>query len=403
MTKHDKHAHAAIRPGDPTKAKDGGADYESLDELAGSTDLLKTSLLAGNEMKIAVGVIGVLLVIFAAAMVKWMRHSTSPAPADEAAAKEHDKTPAVGDKDGKEFRDSPPFGPGGHPKETKVLAATSAPAGEVRPKPRAGDPENWPSAPGDKFKSPQAADDRTSLPSFKSRPKLGELSHRDENVPERGAGKSLRGDWAKDKGTDATTGNPLTGASTSDPFRNRPAVDGLRRENSVATGAPSTRVGSASDGLRGAPRSGDPTAPSRTSLGSNPLRFSDSGAPAPAASNRAAGADAGGLANALTAPGQRSDTTSSADARSRRANVSVSPNMLSVPGTRKTYVVQPGDNIYEIARQELGKASRWREIYDLNRDALGTRSLELAPGTQLVLPDAGPATVSQRNDSGRLR
>jgi len=72
-------------------------------------------------------------------------------------------------------------------------------------------------------------------------------------------------------------------------------------------------------------------------------------------------------------------------------------------GIGKTYVVQPGDNIYEIARQELGKASRWREIYELNKDAVGTRSLELTPGTRLVLPDTSSATLSQRNDSGPRR
>ena len=37
----------------------------------------------------------------------------------------------------------------------------------------------------------------------------------------------------------------------------------------------------------------------------------------------------------------------------------------------RTYTVAEGDTLFNIARYELGKASRWAEIYDLNRDMLG--------------------------------
>ncbi len=52
----------------------------------------------------------------------------------------------------------------------------------------------------------------------------------------------------------------------------------------------------------------------------------------------------------------------------------------------RTYEVQEGDTLFDIARNELGKASRWAEIYDLNRDALGKDFDYLTPGMQLVLP-----------------
>ncbi|HEV3138380.1 MAG TPA: LysM peptidoglycan-binding domain-containing protein, partial [Pirellulales bacterium] len=45
------------------------------------------------------------------------------------------------------------------------------------------------------------------------------------------------------------------------------------------------------------------------------------------------------------------------------------------------YVVEEGDTLFDIARYELGKASRWAEIYDLNRDALGEDFDYLQPGT----------------------
>jgi nucleoid-associated protein YgaU len=51
-------------------------------------------------------------------------------------------------------------------------------------------------------------------------------------------------------------------------------------------------------------------------------------------------------------------------------------------------VVEEGDTLFDIARYELGKASRWSEIYDLNRQALGEDMDYLRPGTQLILPHA---------------
>ncbi|HEY4760147.1 MAG TPA: LysM domain-containing protein [Thermoguttaceae bacterium] len=53
----------------------------------------------------------------------------------------------------------------------------------------------------------------------------------------------------------------------------------------------------------------------------------------------------------------------------------------------RTYTVDEGDSLYDIARFELGKASRWVEIYDLNRDLLGNDIERLIPGTQIILPE----------------
>ncbi|MBI2827318.1 MAG: LysM peptidoglycan-binding domain-containing protein [Planctomycetia bacterium] len=58
----------------------------------------------------------------------------------------------------------------------------------------------------------------------------------------------------------------------------------------------------------------------------------------------------------------------------------------------RVYVVQEGDTLFDIAKYELGKASRWAEIYDLNRQTLGDDHDYVAPGTRLILPDAGAAS-----------
>jgi nucleoid-associated protein YgaU len=53
--------------------------------------------------------------------------------------------------------------------------------------------------------------------------------------------------------------------------------------------------------------------------------------------------------------------------------------------TAATYVVQEGDTLFEIARRQLGKASRWTELYELNRGVLGDNLEHLRPGVELRL------------------
>jgi nucleoid-associated protein YgaU len=53
------------------------------------------------------------------------------------------------------------------------------------------------------------------------------------------------------------------------------------------------------------------------------------------------------------------------------------------------YTVEAGDTLFDIARYELGKASRWGEIYELNREVLGQDFDYLQPGTQLRMPPHG--------------
>jgi nucleoid-associated protein YgaU len=72
------------------------------------------------------------------------------------------------------------------------------------------------------------------------------------------------------------------------------------------------------------------------------------------------------------------------------------------PGTR-VYTVEEGDTLFEVARRELGKPSRWGEIYSLNREALGTDFDYLRPGTQLLIPaDAGRGDPIAREPSATI-
>jgi len=66
----------------------------------------------------------------------------------------------------------------------------------------------------------------------------------------------------------------------------------------------------------------------------------------------------------------------------------------------KVYEVQEGDTLFDIARFELGKASRWVEIYELNQGVLGEEFDYLTPGMRLILPkEQSPGTVTQRSES----
>ncbi|MEX0678927.1 MAG: LysM peptidoglycan-binding domain-containing protein [Pirellulales bacterium] len=83
------------------------------------------------------------------------------------------------------------------------------------------------------------------------------------------------------------------------------------------------------------------------------------------------------------------------------------PATANVPdgSASDVYVVEEGDTLFDIARYELGKASRWAEIYELNREKLGQDFDYLQPGTELRLPAKTRAaeSVSRDRDTRYLR
>jgi hypothetical protein len=69
----------------------------------------------------------------------------------------------------------------------------------------------------------------------------------------------------------------------------------------------------------------------------------------------------------------------------------------------RTYTVAEGETLFTIARYELGKAARWIEIYELNRDALGRDLSSLRPGTRLLLPSSERSDVLAQPSNGTYR
>jgi nucleoid-associated protein YgaU len=76
---------------------------------------------------------------------------------------------------------------------------------------------------------------------------------------------------------------------------------------------------------------------------------------------------------------------------------------VSTRQTGRTYTVAEGDTLFNIARYELGKAARWVEIYELNRDVLGKDFNYLTPGIQLAMPSSEKPDVTAQPPSSSFR
>ena len=59
--------------------------------------------------------------------------------------------------------------------------------------------------------------------------------------------------------------------------------------------------------------------------------------------------------------------------------------VMPVPAPTQKYIVRSGDSLARIAKRELGRESRWREIPELN-PSLDSRNPVIRPGQELVLP-----------------
>ena len=59
---------------------------------------------------------------------------------------------------------------------------------------------------------------------------------------------------------------------------------------------------------------------------------------------------------------------------------------LLVPNPWNSAIVRSGDTLSGIAKRELGAASRWPEIYNLNRAVIGPDPDKIQPGMVLTLP-----------------
>lgn len=58
----------------------------------------------------------------------------------------------------------------------------------------------------------------------------------------------------------------------------------------------------------------------------------------------------------------------------------------TTPPAAQTYTVKSGDSLWKIAQQALGDGNRWREIYEMNRETVGSNPNLIYPGQVYNLP-----------------
>lgn len=66
--------------------------------------------------------------------------------------------------------------------------------------------------------------------------------------------------------------------------------------------------------------------------------------------------------------------------------------------TPSKYIVQGGDYLIKISKQVYGDSSRWREIYDANKDLIGSNPDLIQPGMELDIPGGSTSDVEPTTD-----
>lgn len=115
----------------------------------------------------------------------------------------------------------------------------------------------------------------------------------------------------------------------------------------------------------------------------------------------AAGRDAGNIADARpSAVGPDRVVGPARDAQRSPVSPSTvgdaSRDAQARPRATRVYTVARGETVYDIARRELGRVARWREILELNAEQLGGDIDAVEPGMKLVLPDEGRSNVARQ-------
>lgn len=64
------------------------------------------------------------------------------------------------------------------------------------------------------------------------------------------------------------------------------------------------------------------------------------------------------------------------------------------PGATVTYTVQKGDCLWNIAREHMGEGLKWQDLYKLNQDVLGANPDLIYPGTTIQIPGQGAEIAS---------
>jgi len=121
-------------------------------------------------------------------------------------------------------------------------------------------------------------------------------------------------------------------------------------------------------------------------------------AAAPAEANQEFGAPdnngAGVGADANAANAQTGDINQANGDAAQGGDANGNQTLEKTAPIAKTYTIRSGDCLWNIAKDNLGDATKWSDIYKMNSDVLGTNPSLIHPGTSIQLPGADGAAAS---------
>jgi RHS repeat-associated protein len=85
---------------------------------------------------------------------------------------------------------------------------------------------------------------------------------------------------------------------------------------------------------------------------------------------------------------------------SNPVNLTDALGFFAVSADKTSGIVQSGDTLWGIAQQVLHNGNRWGEIYNLNKNVIGSNPNLIFPGTKLSLPGAGQEQPNGRCNPG---
>jgi nucleoid-associated protein YgaU len=85
----------------------------------------------------------------------------------------------------------------------------------------------------------------------------------------------------------------------------------------------------------------------------------------------------------------------------------IRPGMsINLPGAESTsigniahYTVKPGDNLWDIAKNQMGDSTKWGDLYKANQEVIGSNPSLIQPGTELTINSGAPDPASMQLSS----
>ncbi|MFI1796520.1 transglycosylase family protein [Streptomyces sp. NPDC020379] len=90
-------------------------------------------------------------------------------------------------------------------------------------------------------------------------------------------------------------------------------------------------------------------------------------------------------------------STEQASAQAEPSTTSTTRQAAEKPSL-STYTVRTGDTLSLIADQQLGDATRWQRVYEMNRKAVGPDPDSILPGQNLLLPTSFPTSSTGESE-----